>query len=110
MSRELAIWIVIVAVGALNYGTRLSFIAWFARREMPPLLERALKHVPAAMLTAIVIPALIFVEPGVARIDAGNLKLLAGLAAAAVAWWQRNTVLTIAVGMGMLWLMQYFVG
>jgi branched-subunit amino acid transport protein len=52
----LKLWTVIVVVGALNYLSRLSFIAFFASREMPPLLARALKFVPAAMLTALVIP------------------------------------------------------
>jgi branched-subunit amino acid transport protein len=69
MSRETTIWLAIFAVGAINYVARLSFIALFARRDMPPLLDRALKHVPAAMLTAIVVPAVVFVAPGVLRLD-----------------------------------------
>ena len=40
MEGALKLWIVIVAVGALNYLSRLSFIAFFASREMPPLLYR----------------------------------------------------------------------
>ena len=43
MDGALKLWIVIVVVGALNYLSRLSFIAFFARREMPPLLARALQ-------------------------------------------------------------------
>ena len=42
MSKELTIWLAIFAVGAINYVARLSFIALFARRDMPPLLARAL--------------------------------------------------------------------
>ena len=56
MDRELTIWLLIFAVGAITYTARLSFIALFARRDMPPLLAEALKHVPVAMLTAIVVP------------------------------------------------------
>ena len=56
MEGALKLWVVIVAVGALNYLSRVSFIAFFASREMPPLLARALKFVPAAMLTALVLP------------------------------------------------------
>jgi len=110
MSRELTIWLLIFAVGAITYTARVSFIALFARRSMPPLLANALTHVPAAMLTAIVIPAVAFSAPGVLELSPSNIKLIAALAAAGVAWWRQSTVLTIAVGMAALWLLQYLVG
>ena len=59
MDATLKLWVVIVVVGALNYLSRLSFIALFARRSMPPLLARALKYVPAAMLTALILPMIV---------------------------------------------------
>jgi branched-subunit amino acid transport protein len=104
---QLVIWSLIVVVGAINFAARLSFIALFARREMPPLLARALRHVPAAMLTAIVVPAIVFATPGVLRLDAGNVKLIAALAAGIAAWRWRNTLLTIGTGMAALWLLQW---
>jgi branched-subunit amino acid transport protein len=110
MSRQLTIWLLIFAVGAITYTARLSFIAFFARREMPPLLAEALKHVPVAMLTAIVVPAIVFIAPGELRIDPGNAKLIAALVAGAVAWWRQSAVLTIVVGMIVLWLFGYVVG
>ena len=110
MSRELTIWLLIFAVGAITYTARLSFIALFARRDMPPLLAEALKHVPVAMLTAIVVPAVVFMPADVLRIDAGNAKLIAALVAGAVAWWTRSAVTTIVVGMGALWALRYFAG
>lgn len=109
MSKETTIWLAIFAVGAINYVARLSFIALFARRDMPPLLDRALRHVPAAMLTAIVVPAVVFIAPGMLRLDPGNPKLIAAVIAFAVAAWSRSTTLTIAVGMTVLWLGQYAV-
>jgi branched-subunit amino acid transport protein len=110
VSRQLTIWLLIFAVGAITYAARLSFIAFFARREMPPLLAEALKHVPVAMLTAIVVPAIVFMAPGELRIDPSNAKLIAALVAGAVAWWRQSAVLTIAVGMSLLWLLGYVVG
>jgi branched-subunit amino acid transport protein len=62
------------------------------------------------MLTAIVVPAIVFAAPGVLRLDVGNVKLIAALIAGVVAWRWRNTLLTIGVGMGALWLLQRFVG
>ena len=110
MDRQLTIWLLIFAVGAITYTSRLSFIALFARRRMPPLLAEALKHVPVAMVTAIVVPAIVFMPAGVLRIDPGNAKLIAALAAAAVAWWRQSAVLTILVGMGVLWALRWLMG
>jgi branched-subunit amino acid transport protein len=110
MSRELTIWLLVFAVGAITYTARVSFIALFARRSMPSLLARALRHVPAAMLTAIVVPAIVFSAPGVLDLSPGNIKLIAAVVAAGVAWWRQSTVLTMAAGMAALWLLQYLVG
>jgi len=109
VSKEATIWLVICVVGAINYIARLSFIVLFARRDMPPLLDRALKHVPAAMLTAIVVPAVVFTSPGVLQLGPGNAKLVAAAVALAVAAWSRSTTLTIILGMTVLWLAQYAV-
>lgn len=109
MSRELTIWLLVFAVGAVTYTARVSFIALFARREMPALLARALRHVPAAMLTAIVVPAIVFSAPGVPDLSPDNFKVVAAIVAASVAWWRQSTVLTIAAGMAALWLLQYLV-
>ena len=108
MDRELTIWLLIFAVGAITFTARLSFIALFARRDMPPLLAEALKHVPVAMLTAIVVPAVVFMPAGVVRFDLGNPKLIAAFVAGAIAWWTRSAVATIVAGMGVLWLVRYF--
>jgi branched-subunit amino acid transport protein len=110
MDRQLTIWLLIFAVGAITYASRLSFIAFFARREMPPLLARALRHVPVAMVTAIVVPAIVFASPGMIRLDPGNAKLVAALVAGGIAWWRQSAVLTIAAGMIVLWSLRYFVG
>ena len=59
MEGALKLWVVIVAVGAINYASRLSFIAFFARRTMPPLLARALRYVPPAMLMALIVPMVV---------------------------------------------------
>ncbi len=67
MEGALKLWIVILAVGALNYASRLSFIAFFARRTMPPLLARALRYVPAAMLMALIVPMVVAPTPAASR-------------------------------------------
>lgn len=95
-------WIVIAAVGALNYLSRLSFIAFFANRRMPPLLARALKFVPAAMLTALVVP-MVVAAPGVGTGVVMDARLPAAMIAAVVAYFTHSTIGTLVAGMAALW-------
>ena len=103
MEDPLKLWVVILAVGALNYASRLSFIAFFARRTMPPPLARALRYVPAAMLAALIVPMI--AAPAVGA-DPFNPKLPAALVAGAVAWATKSTPKTLAAGMLALWALQ----
>lgn len=105
MDATLKLWAVIFLVGALNYLSRLSFIAVFARRRMPPSLERALKYVPAAMLTALIVP-MIVAEPAAGHAMAFNPKVLAAVIAGVVAHSTRSTLWTLGTGMAALWLLQ----
>jgi branched-subunit amino acid transport protein len=105
MDAALKLWIVIVAVGALNYVSRLSFIAWFARRSVPPLMARALRYVPAAMLTALIVP-MVLSAPPTAIPPLLTPKIVAALFALGVAYFTRSTLKTLAAGMIALWVLQ----
>ena len=107
MSSDFDWWTVIVVVGALNYLSRLSFIAVFARFGMPGVVARALRFAPAAMLTAIVVPAVVFVAPASLALTYANPKLVAALVAAIVAWRTRDAMATMGIGMVALWLAQW---
>ena len=107
MDPTLKLWAMIVLVGALNYLSRLSFIAFFASREMPPLLARALKFVPAAMLVALVVPMVL--TPSVAGTLQGvNPRIPAAIVAAVIAFFTRSTLATLSLGMVALWALQWF--
>jgi branched-subunit amino acid transport protein len=106
MSGGLAFWTVIVAVGGLTYASRLSFIALFARWRMPALVTRALRFVPAAMLTAIVVPG-VALGGGLGDPALAREKVAAALLAALVAWRTRSVAATMVAGMAALWLIQW---
>jgi branched-subunit amino acid transport protein len=99
------LWLTIVVAGAVALALRLSFIALLGRIEMPRLLGRALRFVPAATLTALVIPSL-FYEDDVLQVALGNERLLAGLVAALIAWRTRSVLFTLGAGMVALWTLQ----
>jgi branched-subunit amino acid transport protein len=105
---EVNIWVVMAVIGALTFLTRLSFIALSGRWEAPPLFRSALRFVPVAVLTAIIVPELVM-HTGTLDLSLTNPRLLAGLIAIFVAWRTRNTVLTIVIGMSAFWMLQIFI-
>ena len=102
----MAIWLTLIIIGLLTFLTRLSFIALLDRIKTPLSVQRALRFVPIAVLTAIFVPELILPN-GTLDIGPGNPRLLAGFAAILVAWRMKNVVLTIAVGMAMFVLLRH---
>jgi branched-subunit amino acid transport protein len=99
-------WLTILLAGAATFATRLSFIQLYGRRTFPEWLARSLRFVPPAVLTAIIIPELL-VQDGGLDLSFGNFRLLAGIIAALVAWRTKNVMLTVLVGMGVLWALQF---
>jgi branched-subunit amino acid transport protein len=102
---EMSIWIVMVIIGGLTFLTRLSFIALAGRWDAPALFRSALRFVPVAILTAIVVPELVL-HTGTLDLSLTNPRLLAGMLAIFVAWRTKNTVLTIVIGMTVFWVLQ----
>jgi branched-subunit amino acid transport protein len=99
------IWLIILVGGLLTYAMRLSFILLMGKIEFPEWLRHSLSLVPPAVLSAIIFPELLFMD-GRLDLSLDNNRLLAGLAAILVAWRTRNTLLTIAVGMAALLILQ----
>ncbi|GAB4505427.1 MAG: hypothetical protein Fur0043_24220 [Anaerolineales bacterium] len=101
------IWLVLLLGGLLTFGTRFSFIYLLGRFEIPQTMRRALRFVPPAILSAIIVPELM-VQQGHLFLSPFNFRLLAGCIAVLVAWKTRNTLLTILCGMAALLLLQFF--
>lgn len=100
------IWLVFLLGGLLTFGMRYSFIYLLGRFEIPETLRRALRFVPPAVLTAIVVPEL-FVRSGQIDVSLTNFRMLAGAAAVLVAWKTKNTLLTILAGMLALLILEF---
>lgn len=103
------LWMAVVGAGAVTFALRLSFIALLGRIEIPLLVGRALRFVPAAVLTAVVIP-LLFYADGALEVSPGNERLVAGLVATVIAWRTRSVLFTLGGGMAALWTLQIIGG
>jgi len=101
----MTLWLTMLGMGMVTYAIRLSFILLLGRVEIPARIRQALRFVPPAVLSAIIFPELLRPQ-GRLDLSPGNVRLLAGLLAALVAWRTKSILLTIAVGMGALWILQ----
>ena len=101
-------WLTMLIVGILTFGIRLSFIVILDRWQPPDLIQRSLRFVPVAILTAIIVPELVM-PGGTVDISISNLRMLAGIVTMLVAWKTKNIVWTIIAGMGALLGLQYLI-
>ena len=99
------IWLVLIAMGLTTYALRVSLIGVLHRLALPPLVTRALRFVPPAVLSAIILPNVLAPADHL-DLTLRNPRLLAGLLAALVAWRTRSVILTVLLGLAALWLMQ----
>jgi len=100
----LSIWLLFIALAVGTFALRFSFIYLFGKVEMPEWLRRALRFVPASVLAALVFPALTYPN-GTLDLSLGNVRLLAGIGGALVAWRTKNVLWTIIVGMVLFWIL-----
>ena len=103
-----AFWLLILGLALTSFLPRASFILLFARWPVPAPVQRALRYVPAAVFSAILVPEMVL-SAGTLRLALDNPRLLAGVVAGAIAWRTRNTLLTIAAGMLALHLFGHLV-
>ena len=101
------IWLVMLLGGLITFGMRFSLIYLFGRFEFPETIRKALHYVPPAVLSAIIFPEL-FLHEGALDLSLDNYRLLAGVLAVLVAWFSKNTLITIIAGMIALFLLQFF--
>jgi branched-subunit amino acid transport protein len=101
------IWLVMLLGGLITFLTRFSLIYLFGKFNVPETIRQTLRYVPPAVLSAIIFPEL-FLRDGTMNLSLDNTRLLAGLVAIAVAWFSKNTLITILVGMLALFLLQLF--
>lgn len=91
-------WLVVVAIGVGTFLLRFSFLYLFERLGgVPDRVERALRFVPAAVLSALVLPAVL--APDGTPTVAGNLRLVAAAVAAVVAVRTESILWTIVAGL-----------
>ena len=91
----------IIAMAAATYATRFTSPFLLGKTEIPRWLEKMLKHVPTAMLTALVAPALV-APKGTLDLTFNNYYLLAGFVAGILAYRNHSPSVVMIVGMAVM--------
>jgi len=102
------LWIIVLGMGAVTFGVRLSVLALVHHSVLPRAARDALRFVTPAVLAGIILPAVLYAgDRGAFDAGPGNDRLVAAIAAAGIAWLARNVWLTIGSGMATLWLLRW---
>ena len=102
------IWLVMVMTGIFTFGTRFVMLTGWVARGLPKWLIDALGFVPIAVLTAIIVPA-VLIDPATGQIIVThNARLYAAIIATIVALLTRNVIATICSGLAALWVLQWW--
>jgi branched-subunit amino acid transport protein len=99
-ARELTL---IIGMAAVTFPVRYAFYALGDRVAFPPLVQRALRYVPVAVLTAIVVP-MVLLPGGRWQLTWRNAWLLGALVSGGIAWRFRNLLVAIAGGLATFFL------
>ena len=93
------LWLILLGMALVTFALRSAFLLLPPGVQMPALFRRALRYVPAAVLTAIWAPEVLV----------QNEQLPAGAVAIAVAWRWRTTFATIIAGLLALHLFAWLI-
>ena len=103
------IWLTYLGMAVVTYAAR-AIPLLVLRNDPPPWLALWLKYVPAAVFTALVVPAIVMSSGAAGRVIAFGPVIPAGFIGALVAWRTSNAIITVVCGMVSFWLIRMVMG
>lgn len=83
----------------VTFAIRYPVLAMSGRIKLSPQFLQILSYVPPAVLTAIVVPAVLMPTGDQVLFSYTNARLVGAIAAVLAGFWYKNLLLTIVVGM-----------
>ena len=104
----MTLWLIIIGMGIVTYGVRLSFLVFINHDTLPGAAREALQYVLPAVMAAVIAPASLYAD-GSGQFEpwVTNPRVPAALLAAGIAWLTRSAWATIGGGMTALWLLEW---
>ena len=103
------IWGIIIISGLITYSMRFIFLTPVMPARLSPTTLTAMRLVPIAVLWTIV-TAEIFLDGRQIADFASNNRIIAAIGAGLIAYYSKSVILTIGLGMPLLWGVTYFFG
>jgi branched-subunit amino acid transport protein len=94
----------------VTFAIRYSMFLVAGRFEFPARVVNGLRYVPPAVLTALIVPAVLIPDGQRVSLSYTNAYLVGALAAFGVSWLSKNLLLTILLGMLVFWGWQWLLG
>lgn len=101
--------LLILGMALVTFAVRYPVLVLVGKLPLPDPVLRALRYVPPAVLTAIIVPAVVM-PAGTLDLSLSNSALIAAVIAVLVSWRTRNLLLTIVLGMLALWGVRWALG
>ena len=102
------IWPVIFLSGILTYATRFLPLSKIMPKNLPKFVKEGLQYVSIAVLTPIIINS-ILISDNDFIISESNPKIYAALAAITVALISKSILITLIVGLSVLWIFEFII-
>jgi branched-subunit amino acid transport protein len=99
--------VMIIGMALINLAIRWPVYLFANHFRFPPLIERALAFVPVAVLTAIIVPTVLYPDDKTLDVSWHNPSLLAAVLAAVVGRVTKNLFATIGIGMAAYLLLRW---
>ena len=104
---EAQLWGLIFACGMLTFATRFLPLTGLLPKQLPPFIEQAMRYVPVAVLTPIIVHGVFLPDGDLSFSD--NMRIYAALLALLTTLMTGRVVVTIIVGMLSLWGLEILV-
>ena len=98
----------ILGMTLITFAIRYTLFAVGHRVRFNPMMVKALNYVPVAVLSAIVMPAMLMPQGEGLELSLNNHYLVGGIAAICIAAYSRNLLATIAGGIVCFFLWRWF--
>lgn len=97
----------IAGMAAITFTIRYSLLYLGGRFQLSPKMTDLLRYVPPAVLTAIVVPAVLMPSGDSLMLTPTNARLMGAIVAVVVSYKTKNLLLTIGLGMVTFLLWQW---